>query len=454
MSSQSATDFEKGLLGVVLLENGRMALVVSLVQLHHFGLDSHQQIFGAMLNLYRLQRSIDTHTLADQLRGISGCSAAYIADLTNGMYAFSEETIRTYAGKVRESWKARQVIALAESITATAQESGEDIESVIETAQSRLEAIACDSGEKDATADSCADTVLEEWEREHKMSDSPAVGFGIASLDQAVGGMFPGHQVVVGARSSAGKTRFLTQATAAVCAQGQRVQLNLIEPTREEIMRGLACFAGGMRASVASEPWTATREERDKFHSAMTLVRKWPLEIYDNANMTLDQVVARGRAAIHRGCRMIGLDYLQRLEVPMRDKGEQMRLRIARASMTLANLVKKTECTSLVLSQLKRTETMGIPTMQDLRESGQIENDAHLIVLLHRDYDSDRGIFKDTGAYVVPKRRFGSPTNKRASFNRLTATWEDGETKAMWDKSTNSHRTPPLERPEQTRKNR
>jgi replicative DNA helicase len=143
--------------------------------------------------------------------------------------------------------------------------------------------------------------------------------------------------------------------------------------------------------------------------------------------MTLDQVIARGRAAIHKGCRMIGLDYRQRLEVPVRDKNEQMRLRIARASMALANLVKKTACTSVVLSQLKRTEGMGIPTMQDLRESGQIENDAHLIVLLHRDYDSERGIFKDTGAYVVPKRRFGPPTNKRARFDRFTATWEDGE---------------------------
>ena len=153
--------------------------------------------------------------------------------------------------------------------------------------------------------------------------------------------------------------------------------------------------------------------------------------------MTLDQVIARGRAAIHGGCRMIGVDYLQRLEVPVKDKNEQMRLRIARASMALANLVKKTGCTSVVLSQLKRTETMGIPTMQDLRESGQIENDAHLIVLLHRDYDAERGIFKDSGAYVVPKRRFGPPTNKRALFNRETATWEDAEPRSQstWQES-------------------
>ena len=430
MSSLFANDFERGLLGVVLLDNKRMALVALLLSTHHLGLDAHRRIFAAMLSLHQAQKSIDTHTLADMLRGVEGCSAAYISDLTNGMYSFNEDTIRTYAGMVRESWKARQVAALSESLGATVQESDRDVEDIIADAQSRLEAISCDSGEKEATAGICADAVLEEWEREHRMSESPAIGYGIESLDLAVGGMFPGHQVVVGARSSVGKTRFLMQATAAMCARGQKVQLNLIEPTHGEIMRGLACFAGGLRASVASEPWTATKEERDRFYAAMAMVRNWPLDIYDGASMTLDQVIARGRAAIHKGCRMIGLDYLQRLEVPVRDKNEQMRLRIARASIALANLVKNTGCTSLVLSQLKRTETMGIPTMQDLRESGQIENDAHLIVLLHRDYDSERGIFKDTGAYVVPKRRFGPPTNKRASFNRVTAIWEDGEAQA------------------------
>jgi len=191
-------------------------------------------------------------------------------------------------------------------------------------------------------------------------------------------------------------------------------------------MRMLACIFAGLRAKVASEPWIATREEADRFRAAMALVRKWPLTIYDKASMTLDEIVARGRAAIRRGCRMIATDYLQRINVPLRERNEQERIRIARASTALANLVKNTGCTSLLLSQLKRTEG-GIPKMSDLRESSQIENDAHLIVLLHRDYDAERGLFQDTGAYVIPKRRFGSSTNKRAFFNRTTATWEDEE---------------------------
>ena len=76
------------------------------------------------------------------------------------MYRFNEGTIRTYAGKVRESWKARQVLAVSESVAARAQQSDEDIDEVITETQTRLEAISCDSGEKDATAEGCADAVL------------------------------------------------------------------------------------------------------------------------------------------------------------------------------------------------------------------------------------------------------------------------------------------------------
>ena len=232
-----------------------------------------------MLTLHQATDEIDTRTVASALRGVDNITAAYVSDLTNGMYRFSEDTIRTYAEKVRESWKARQLLALSESIAGAAEDPDESVETVLASTQTRLEEISCDSTEKSATAEGCADAVIEEWEREHKLSDSPGIGFGIESLDQAIGGMFPGHQIVIGARSSVGKTRFLTQATAAVCARGGRVQLNLIEPTRDEIMRGLACFAGGLRATIASEPWKANREEWDRFHSAMKLVRKWPLEI-------------------------------------------------------------------------------------------------------------------------------------------------------------------------------
>lgn len=432
MAATSAIDFERGILGCVLWDGKNWPLVESLLRKDHFELDSHQQIFAAFRALSEAGRAIDDATTVEQLGGFERAGAvggmAYIASLSEGMVRLREESIRTYADRIRAAWRARAMARLGEEMSVRAQDEGSDGLAGI---QDRMDAILSDSDTQDATVGGCADGVLDRWEKEHSLVSSPAITFGIPSLDEACGGMLPGHQVVIGARSGVGKTRFLIGATAAVCGCGQSAQMNLIEPTRDEFMRGLATFVAGLRASVGSEPWSAGREEKDRFYAAMDLVRKWNLTIYDKANMSLDEIVGRGRVAIHKGCRMIGVDYLQRVYIPSQEKGEQIRLKVARASMALANLVKDTGCTSLVLSQLKRTESMGIPSMQDLRETGQIENDAHLILLLHRDYQAEKGIFLDSGAYVIPKRRFGPPANRRARFDYQAATWEDGEPQAQ-----------------------
>lgn len=434
MPATDAQDFERGILGCVLVDNGIWPAVESVLRADHFGLDSHQRIFAAMRSLFSAGRSIDSMTLADELGGVQKCEAiggwAYIDSLTEGMYRFPESRVRTYADKIREAWKAREMLALGEEMALRAADEGAD---GLSDYQTRLEAILSDCGEGDEEP-AGSDGALERWEEERKLERSPALPFGVSGLDSATGGMFPGHQIVIGARSGVGKTRLLIQATAAACMAGHSAQMNLIEPTKDEFIRGLATFYSGVRADVAVQPWTADNSEAEKFRAAMAVVREWRssklLSLYGRANMSLDEIIGRGRVAIHHGCRLIGVDYLQRVYVPSSERGEQMRLKVARASTALANLVKDTQCTSLVLSQLKRTETMGIPTMQDLRESGQIENDAHLIVLLHRDYDSEKGIFQSSGAYVVPKRRFGPPANRRAHFNPLDATWEDAQTQS------------------------
>jgi replicative DNA helicase len=434
MSRTEAPDFERGILGCVLRDNGIWPLVESLVREDHFSLDSHRQIYGAMKRLFSAGKSIDGLTIAEEFGGLERIKSiggiAYIFSLEEGMFRFPEERVRTYADRIRQAWQSREMARLGEEMALRAISEGPE---ALPDHQKRLEAILCDCGVEESTAESCADGVLERWEKEHRLNGSPAIGFGIPQLDEAIGGMFPGHQVVAGARSGVGKTRLMIQAAAAVCSLGFPAQMNLIEPTKDEFLRGLAAFYAGLRASVASEPYTARPDERERFYNAVEVIRKWPLTIYDRASMSLDEIVGRGRVAIRKGCRLIGVDYLQRVYVPQLEKGEQMRLKVARASTALANLVKDTQCTSLVLSQLRRTEAMGIPTMQDLRESGQIENDAHLILLLHRDYDSDKGIFKETGAFVVPKRRFGPPTNRRAYFNSVDASWEDG------DRQTETH---------------
>lgn len=420
---------ERTILGLCLAEQAYIPLVSSLIRPDQFYLSSHQSIANSIFTTYNAGELVDmiviTRKLAEGigLQSVGGISA--LASLTEGLaWRYAEDRIREYVGIIIDRWKARKIGHLGESLTSMAMDASTSAE-MLSYAERQLSEIAVESSECDESKISdSADSILDQWEEERISTDRRFVPFGIENLDESVGGMCPGHQVVVGARSGVGKTRFLLTCTASVCASGGFAHLSLLEPTRGEFVRGLAQIVGGLRAGVATQPETATEDEARRFSAAMRAVKSWNLEIHDKARQSIDEIVSRGRHAIKRGARLIGVDYLQRVYVP---GNETMRLKVAQASTALADMVKDTKCTSVVLSQLKRTESMGIPTMSDLRESGQIENDAHMIVLLHREYDAERGIFGKNGAYVVQKVRFGSPTNRRAYFDTFGATWENGD---------------------------
>ena len=151
----------------------------------------------------------------------------------------------------------------------------------------------------------------------------------------------------------------------------------------------------------------------------------WPLYILDNSNLYLDEQLAHQRLAMHRhGIKLSAVDYIQRMKVRNVDKHDDTRLKIGRASTSNADLVKGTKCRNVILSQLNRAGGMNtVPSMDRLRESGQIENDAATVVLMHLKYDEEQGHFTDEGAAIIPKQRFGLPCN--------VALWKDPRT-ALW----------------------
>jgi replicative DNA helicase len=160
----------------------------------------------------------------------------------------------------------------------------------------------------------------------------------------------------------------------------------------------------------------------------MQAVADWPLYILDKSGMSLDEVIANGRIAMHRhGVKLIGLDYLQRLKIRSDNPKEDTRLKVGRASTALADLVKNTNTRTLLLSQLSRKGDMTTPpTMDRLRESGQIENDAHNILLFHLNWDSDKNVFGQIGSVFIPKQRFGIPTNLSLHKDKRSALWKWG----------------------------
>jgi replicative DNA helicase len=427
-----ATHAERVLLGSCLVEDQQtLELFCANVLPDYFSLDSHRRIAAVILHLGRTQSPVNSATVPLELSRRKELEAVggkpFVDDLMIGIPRRLGSASQHHIDQLKEFWRLRELARLSELMALRAADGSEDSHSIVQSAATRLEAIVADSADIDAQVANYTLPALEAWKREHDRKASPGLSFGIPELDEATGGMMPGEQTALGAGSGVGKTTALCQALYANCSQDIPCHAFLLEPTREQVLRRLWSMVSGVRYGAAIKPWTANLSESEALHDAAMKVGEWPLWLDDRSTITLDQVLGLGRLSISRnGTRLIALDYVQRLKIKQVEKDEPLRLRVARASTALADMVKGTNCSSLLLSQLTTGRKNGVqakPTMYDFRESSQIENDAHTIILLHREYDEAQGHYTGNGAILVPKQRFGSPCNLPATFDSKMALW-------------------------------
>jgi replicative DNA helicase len=157
---------------------------------------------------------------------------------------------------------------------------------------------------------------------------------------------------------------------------------------------------------------------------AAARIQKWPLHIVDDSSLSIEKLTAMARLAVRRdGVKLVAVDYVQIVSAQGRDE----RLRVAAVSRGLTRLAKDEDVPVLALSQLARTDRSSPnrrPTMSDLRESSQLENDAHVIALLHREWDEDEGRLSSDGELIIAKHRSGETGALPVTFNRRSLTFE------------------------------
>lgn len=421
---------ETVLLGACLKEDEEtLDLFCTSILPEHFFVDSHRRIALRVMELYREQSPVNVATVAQELDKRKELQAvggfAYLMGLTEGVPRRLLASAQDHIGRLKEFWRLRQIEILGAQMAQGASDSSEDSHYLIQNAGERLEAILSETAEEKEDAASLTIKALENWDAERETPEGSDLRFGIPDLELFIK-MKDGEQTALGASSGVGKTTLLAQ----ILYANHHLPCHafLLEPTRDDILRKLWSLESNVRYAAAVNPRLANLAERTALREAAFRVAEWPLRLNDQASLTLDRVLALGRLSIHRhGTRLIAVDYIQRLKVKSDESGETVRLRIARASMALADLVKNTPCHSLLLSQLttgRKNGAQAKPTMYDFRESSQIENDAHTIVLLHRNYDEDQGHYTDEGAILVPKVRFGTPCNLKAKFDSKMAIWK------------------------------
>lgn len=430
MSEQTdiaAIHAERTILGAILLENSAFYEAAQDLRVDEFYLDSHRRIYAAITRLMNRGSAADTTTMTEEfittreLDTIGG--PAYLFQLTEDVPR--NLSLTSYVRLVKEKASMREMRELGETLLAVTNESGRTAEDLLDRTEARLLEIRAgrDTTMSKVAGEDVGPLLKRMWEEKKRTSDLLGLPSGLSGIDSMTRGYQPGEITIIGAKSGVGKTSLLIQAAIANASQGVPVLLFSLEMTTQQVLRRILCAVSGVPYPRVRDPRWATDVEMQLLTKAAVQIEKWPLHIVESAGITIEKITATARLSIRRhGVKLVGVDYVQIVNAPGKDE----RLRVAAISRGLTRLAKDEQVPVVVLSQLARPDRSNAnrrPTMSDLRESSQLENDAHCIVLAHREWDDEQGKLLSDGELIIAKQRSGETGAFQINYDRRTLTF-------------------------------
>ncbi|MER8156071.1 replicative DNA helicase [Streptomyces sp. NPDC094472] len=386
-------DAEQSVLGGMLLSKDAIADVVEVLKGNDFYRPAHETVYQAILDLYAKGEPADPITVAAELtkRGeiarVGG--ASYLHTLVQSVPTAANAEY--YAEIVHERAVLRRLVEAGTRITQMGYAADGDVDEIVNNAQAEIYAVTEQRTSEDyLPLGDIMEGALDEIEaigsRSGQMSGVPT---GFTDLDSLTNGLHPGQMVVIAARPAMGKsTLALDFARACSIKHNMPSVIFSLEMGRNEIaMRLLSAEARvalhHMRSgSMTDEDWT-------RLARRMPDVSQAPLFIDDSPNLSMMEIRAKCRRLKQRSdLQLVVIDYLQLMQSGGARRPESRQQEVSDMSRNLKLLAKELEVPVIALSQLNRgpeQRTDKKPMVSDLRESGSIEQDADMVILLHRE---------------------------------------------------------------------
>jgi replicative DNA helicase len=410
---------EKSVLGAVLLDDRHLygLLVEEHLRPEHFYREQHGAVFAAMIELHETDRKIDHLTVAETLRQrgkleeIGG--TATIDELAGWVPAAGNA--RDYGRIVRDNAQLRALLMSAYDIQARVLGREGPAQDLVEQAERSILEVAHDDRQKKFRP--IHDILHEETDKLHRLSiaKTPLTGTpsGFKDLDELTGGFQPGNLIVIAARPSMGKSALVTNMAENAVLAGQAVALFSLEMSESELAQRFVASQARIhgdelrKGRVAETRW-------QKILAACQRLSDAPLWIDDSSDTGVLEVRAKSRRLHHQvegGLGLIIVDYLQlmRHEGRVESRVEQ----VGQISRGLKGLARELDVPVIAISQLSRAvEQRGgekKPILSDLRESGQIEQDADLVMFIYREeyYTKDDSERPGEADIIIAKHRNG-----------------------------------------------
>lgn len=419
------SEAERSVLGAMLLSRDAIDAATETLSGRDFYQPNHELIYDCIVELYSASKPVDAITVANELqrRGelqrLGG--APYLHTLVSGVPVASNAAY--YADIVREKAILRRLVEAGTRIAHLGYSEAGELESIVDRAQAEVYAVTDHSTSEDfAPLSDVIPPTFDELEsiegRDGMMAGVPT---GFSDLDELTHGFHPGQMVVVAARPGVGKSTLgLDFCRNASIKHGLSSAIFSLEMSRLEIaMRLLSAEAKvglkAMRAGTLGDAnWSLLADRTGVISEA-------PLFIDDSPNMTMMEIRAKARRIKKKhGLNLIVIDYLQLMTSGKRVESRQVE--VSEFSRQIKLLAKELEIPIVAISQLNRgseQRTDKRPQMSDLRESGAIEQDADIIILLHRpelyEQNPEHDI-RGNAEVIVAKNRSGTTGIVNALF--------------------------------------
>jgi replicative DNA helicase len=420
-------DAERSVLGAILIDNEAFNVAAAIIDAQQFFRDAHRRIFDKMVSLNERGSPIDLVTLKEELeRGgdldeVGG--PAYIASLVDGVPRATN--VEYYAKIVKEKATLRALIFSANKILANAYEADQDADLILDDAESSIFSVADDRIKSGFIP--MRDLVKDSFPKIEKLFEHKSfvtgIGTGFAEIDKMTRGFQRGDLIIVAARPSMGKTSLVLNICQHVATSGGVAGFFSLEMSKEQLfMRMLASEARIDNYRLMSGQIGA--KEYGNITHALETLSAANLFIDDTANAGVLEMRAKARRLqAEHGLDVLAVDYIQLMTG--RGRFENRTLELASISRSLKGLAKELSVPIVVLSQLSRAPEARSdkrPQLSDLRESGALEQDADLVILIFREemykQTNEPAESDGTAELILAKQRNGPTGLVKLAFLR------------------------------------
>lgn len=416
---------EEALLGSVLMSADALIDVLPFVAPDDFFIVRNGWIFESMLRLRDRGEQVDYVSVMEELRQQARLDEvggpAYLTHLLNhtpaSLYA------RTYGHIIERASLRRRLLAAASNIAKLARQEDDDIDAVMDEAQSELAGVVGRRGmEKDDRAVGIANRLFTTVEEARAAAGMVGVPSGFTELDRITGGFHRGDLVYVAGRPGMGKTSWLLSVARHVCGTLKlRVGLMSLEMSDEDNLQRLIA----METSLSTQKMRNGKLDDDEFRlfvTATDTVSRWPLRIDDRGGLSLAQLEAKAlRWYNDKGLDLLMVDYIGLMQAPAENRTREL----GALSNGLKQLARRLRIPVLVASQLNRgveSRQDKRPKLSDLRESGDLEQDADLVLFLYRDEVYNEDTERPNQCDVILAKHRNGPTGTVALYFRKELT--------------------------------